>query len=226
MQNYNTVPDTGTFGEAVNAINTNFSLSQIAITELEKSVTHSKGLYPSLNALTTAIPSPVVGDWACVGDSFPAELYVCTTNGTWTDSGETYSGGSVDLDDYVSETEFTLFQASNTAAIEFIQTDKGRAVQVKYWQSDTPTNASNNNLWYDTTNNLLKKATVSGSSTSWSTVIPSASNIYIDVNTGGTYYWSGTAMTDAGSNEVLVTQTEYDALTPTTGKKYLIYETL
>ena len=60
------------------------------------------GLFASAAALNAAYPSPLVGMWAMVGDTIPAEIYRCQTAGTWTATGETGGGGSVELDDYVT----------------------------------------------------------------------------------------------------------------------------
>lgn len=67
----------------------------------------SAGLYPTSSALEAAIPSPKAGDYAFVGDSFPAEIYVCLTDGEWSDSGEEYDGDSVELTDYAKKSELT-----------------------------------------------------------------------------------------------------------------------
>lgn len=69
--------------------------------------TTSSGLFPNLAALQAAYPSPVVGQYAFVGAGFPADIYVCTTAGTWTDSGEDYDGDNVDLTDYATKAEVT-----------------------------------------------------------------------------------------------------------------------
>ena len=67
--------------------------------------TTSSGLFPNLAALQAAYPSPVVGQYAFVGSGFPADIYVCTTAGTWSDSGEDYDGDNVDLTDYATKAE-------------------------------------------------------------------------------------------------------------------------
>ena len=52
-------------------------------------VTPNKGLFASLAALQAAYPSPIVGMWAAVGDSFPADVYRCDVEGSWSATGET-----------------------------------------------------------------------------------------------------------------------------------------
>ena len=73
--------------------------------------TTSTGLFPTLAALQSAYPSPVVGQYAFVGAGFPADIYVCNTAGTWTDSGADYDGDSVDLTDYATKAELNQLEA-------------------------------------------------------------------------------------------------------------------
>lgn len=113
MQQYNNIPKTGTFGGAVDKINENFLLTYVAIGNVEYETRKNKGLFPDATSLSTAIPNPKQGDWALVSDDgFPAELYVCNTDGTWTDSGETYSGDNVDLNDYLTKADFNVYKNS------------------------------------------------------------------------------------------------------------------
>lgn len=76
--------------------------------------TTSSGLFPTVEALQAAYPSPVVGQYAFVGAGFPADIYVCTTAGTWTDSGEDYDGDNVDLTDYATKAEVNQLEAKVT----------------------------------------------------------------------------------------------------------------
>ena len=117
--NFNTVPNVGTFGNAVSKINANFQLAKVAIDGIELSTTKNKAIYSSLSALQAAVPTPTVGDWAGVGTSFPIEVYVCNTAGTWVDGGTTWSGGNITLSDYVTSTEFTsLENATNDINVD------------------------------------------------------------------------------------------------------------
>lgn len=73
--------------------------------------TTSTGLFPTLSALQAAYPNPVVGQYAFVGAGFPADIYVCNTAGTWTDSGADYDGDSVDLTNYATKAELNQLEA-------------------------------------------------------------------------------------------------------------------
>jgi len=103
MQDLNTIPSVGTFGEVARNANTNFSLLKIAVDLLEHSIEHSRGYFTSASALTTAFPSPVVGDWAIVEVSGTPVIYKCSTRGTWSNSGTQWAGGSVDLSEYLKK---------------------------------------------------------------------------------------------------------------------------
>ena len=105
MENFNIVPSVGTYGNSVAAINANFDQAKVAIERVQHLTTKGKGLFATLAALQAAVPNPQVGDWAAVGSSFPAELYVCNTAGTWTDSEETVSAGDVDLSGYTTKND-------------------------------------------------------------------------------------------------------------------------
>lgn len=67
------------------------------------------GMYASEEALLAALPTPEKGWYALVGNELPAELYVCNTAGTWTDTGTTYDGEDVDLTGYVQNDVFQTY---------------------------------------------------------------------------------------------------------------------
>lgn len=80
--------------------------STAAMSERLEQVAHMKdksvGLYSTLASLQAAHPTPEVGDWALVGDADPFAVYECSTAGTWTATGGTYSAGEINLADYVT----------------------------------------------------------------------------------------------------------------------------
>ncbi len=69
----------------------------------------NKGLFPTVDALREAYPSPRAGSWAYVGTEMPAAVYI-VANGAWEDSGGT-SG------------DVQLFNAIYDEAIEQLQND-------------------------------------------------------------------------------------------------------
>ena len=108
MEYYNVIPNTDTtFGEAMDAINQNFDLTHTALGDIEYATRKNKGLFSSETLLNDTIPEPVVGDWALVetGTGFPAKIYVCTTDGVWSDSGKTYGGDSIIITEEILVTQ-------------------------------------------------------------------------------------------------------------------------
>ena len=70
----------------------------------------SQGLFPDAATLNAQRPNPSVGEYAFVGSGFPADIYVCNTAGTWTDSGADYDGDNVDLTDYATKAELSQLE--------------------------------------------------------------------------------------------------------------------
>lgn len=106
MEDYNQIPKTGTIGGMVDNITANFQLTKEMLERLEVTKDHAVGLFSTLASLQAAYPTPEVGDWALVGDTTPFAIYKCTTAGTWSDTGGTYDGGTIDLADYAKKAEF------------------------------------------------------------------------------------------------------------------------
>lgn len=111
MENYNEIPKTGTIGGMVDNINANFQLTKEMLERLEVTKDHAVGLFSTLATLQAAYPTPEVGDWALVGDTTPFAIYKCTTAGTWSDTGGTYDGGTIDLSNYVKQQQFAELAA-------------------------------------------------------------------------------------------------------------------
>ena len=97
--------------EAVSQLESSTSAMAERIEEVAHMKDKSVGLFSTLATLQAAYPSPEVGDWALVGDSAPFAIYKCTTAGTWSDTGGTYDGGTIDLADYVKKEEFDELDA-------------------------------------------------------------------------------------------------------------------
>ncbi|MDO4163877.1 MAG: hypothetical protein Q4D56_05750 [Bacteroides sp.] len=112
----NTINNTDNWGTTSTRLNENFSKVNTEVEKLKYGYVRCKGLFASLEALQTAYPSPVVGDWAIVGDTVPGDIYRCSTAGTWEATGET--GGGVEIS-IVSGDSYSVGITNNLAAAEF-----------------------------------------------------------------------------------------------------------
>lgn len=101
----NTINKTGTWSEAADRLNNNFSKTSTEVEKVKQNGIRNKGLFPTLESLKAAVPSPAVGDWAVVGGTIPGPIYQCKTKGTWSATGTTGGGGSVDLNGYLTAEE-------------------------------------------------------------------------------------------------------------------------
>ena len=101
----NSINKTGTWSEAVDRLNNNFSKTSTEVEKIKQNSVRNKGLFSTVEALQAAVPSPVVGDWAVVGNTIPGPIYQCKTKGTWSATGTTGGGGSVDLSGILSSEE-------------------------------------------------------------------------------------------------------------------------
>lgn len=104
MENFNNIPNSGTYGAAIALINANFQLTKQQLERLEYSREGFCGMYDTQSALQSAYPSPTAGSFAYVGTSFPMAVYK-SNGGTWYDSGQTYDGGSIDLTQYAKDSD-------------------------------------------------------------------------------------------------------------------------
>ena len=112
-------------------MNRNFQNLSIDVEKAKNASTRNKGLFTSESELKSAIPSPVKGDWAVVGNSIPGTVYRCTTNGTWTNTGQQGGGGDVDLTGYTKKTDFDTFKTnseSDISELQNVQTEQGAAL--------------------------------------------------------------------------------------------------
>ena len=101
----NSINKTGTWSEVADRLNNNFSKTSTEVEKVKQNAIRNKGLFSTVEALQAAVPSPVVGDWAVVGDTIPGPIYQCKTKGTWSATGTTGGGGSVDLSDILKAEE-------------------------------------------------------------------------------------------------------------------------
>lgn len=117
MNDFNVIPNTGKFGNIVNAINSNFQLAKEAIDVGSYQKTNCLGFYDTAASLSTAHPSPSNNDWALVGTGSNLTIYVAQ-NGAWVSSGTTLSL-SVDLTNYVLKSIYNnAMQEHNTRIVK------------------------------------------------------------------------------------------------------------
>ena len=81
----------GDWVSSANDINSNFKALGEFLEGLGREVKKGKGLFPSVEKLESMYPTGEDGIWAYVGESFPAEIYLYTTNG-WIPTGYVSSG--------------------------------------------------------------------------------------------------------------------------------------
>lgn len=125
------ISSSSTWGKEAAKMNRNFQNLSIDVEKAKNASTRNKGLFTSESELKSAIPSPVKGDWAVVGNSIPGTVYRCTTNGTWTNTGQQGGGGDVDLTGYTKKTDFDTFKTnseSDISELQNVQTEQGAAL--------------------------------------------------------------------------------------------------
>lgn len=145
MENYNEIPKTGTIGGMVDNITANFQLTKEMLERLEVTKDHAVGLFSTLASLNAAYPTPEVGDWALVGDTTPFAIYKCSTAGTWSDTGGTYDGVTIDLSDYVKKEEFDELDAVvNGGSSETPATTTWNESSMIYYDTGEKFDTSNN----------------------------------------------------------------------------------
>lgn len=117
MEDLNNVPSSGTYGAAINEVNTNFSLIVNAINSLEYATTKSKGIYNNgFTPSSTTLPNSASGDWCMVlgtGNTFPARIW--TYNGTTWAQGGTWNPDGINLNDYATTSALNTAVANSLA---------------------------------------------------------------------------------------------------------------
>lgn len=105
MEQLNKTPTQGKFGDVAKVLDTNFGLILAKLLELEE--THKDlncGFYGSQSELTTAYPNPEKGMMAYVGSGDTYIVYRCKTDGTWTETDETFKINiSIDLSTFATK---------------------------------------------------------------------------------------------------------------------------
>lgn len=104
MQNFNIVPSTGTFGKAIDVVNSNFELTKEQLEKVAHTRENCLGLFADRAKLVESYPEPSIGQFAYVGNSTPFYIYKCITDGVWpSTSSDTFNPSSVDLTDYAKK---------------------------------------------------------------------------------------------------------------------------
>lgn len=119
----NSIKSDTNWGEAASAINDNFSKTNLEISKVSASSSKFKGFYTIEALLLTAIPSPIVGDNAWVGASYPGVVYVCNTSGTWTATATVPTPPAVNISEYYKKAETDALIDTVDANIASIETD-------------------------------------------------------------------------------------------------------
>lgn len=102
---FNQIKQQGYWKDAAEALNDNFNKVGAEVDKLAQKTEKSKGLFSNLQNLKAAFPAPVDGDWAYVGTSFPAQIYI-VQDGEWVSSGGT-GGTEINLTDYLQSAAIT-----------------------------------------------------------------------------------------------------------------------
>lgn len=97
--NLDQVKQQGYWEDAAESLNSNFNKIGTEIDAIKEKTERSKGLFSNVEELKRTIPNPIDGDWALVGSSFPAQIYIAK-GGQWIDTGET-GGPEIALNDYL-----------------------------------------------------------------------------------------------------------------------------
>ena len=119
----NTIPNTGTWGDASNLINLNNRKLASEVSKALSSTGKFKGWFRSESLLFSRYPVPSAGFTAWVGNPYPGTVYGCDKDGIWTDTGVVPSIPSVSMDGYATSDELE-------AALSIVS-DNGLAVGSK-----------------------------------------------------------------------------------------------
>lgn len=90
----NQILNNGSWGETSARLNENFAKVGTEIEKVKLSTSRNKGLFPTEEALKIAVPYPIAGDWAVLGDTLPGPIYRCDTAGVWEATGEIGGGAN------------------------------------------------------------------------------------------------------------------------------------
>ena len=93
----------GKWSNAADIINENSSKINTEFIKLENATTKFKGFFTSLSQLQAAWPSPIVGDTAWVGETYPGVVYRCNVAGAWLATTDVPPSNTVNISEYATQ---------------------------------------------------------------------------------------------------------------------------
>lgn len=109
---FNQIKQDGYWKDAAESLNDNFNKISVEIDNISEKTERAKGLFSTLERLKQVIPNPKDGDWAYVGTSFPASIYL-VEDGEWVTKGGTGGGSEISLKDYLQSTPVSDISSSD-----------------------------------------------------------------------------------------------------------------
>ena len=88
------------WGNVADLLNENSGKIEAETAKLNNATTKFKGYFSTSTALSAKWPSPLVGDTAWVGATYPGVVYRCDVAGTWLATTDVPSVSTVDLSEY------------------------------------------------------------------------------------------------------------------------------
>lgn len=136
MNTLENISRVGTWKTSVDSLNRNFTILGQELENFIIDSNKSKGLFPSVSDLNQFFPNPKTGDWAYVGTSFPASIYI-GKDGQWVNTEYTGGNGEIDPKIYANSVQ------TSTSIIESLFTSRST------WKYN-----SNNTGWTNYSNGI------------------------------------------------------------------------
>lgn len=96
----NNINNKGNWGSTAASLNDNFAKVNAEVEKVKSSTVRFKGFFTSFAGLSSACPTPGVGDTAWVGNTYPGMVYECKSAGVWANTNKAPVTPSVELTDY------------------------------------------------------------------------------------------------------------------------------
>lgn len=91
------------WGNVADLLNENSGKIEAETAKLNNATTKFKGYFSTSTALSAKWPSPLVGDTAWVGETYPGVVYRCDVAGTWLATTDVPSVSTVNLSEYATQ---------------------------------------------------------------------------------------------------------------------------